>query len=781
MKNTAQPRDVVAQKARNSFNMNSMSISNIWMKVGQVMSKEVLTICPKETVAFAAMQMSAKDVSCIIVLDNEDIGGILTETDLLRRTMAKGKDARQTAVAEIMSSPVQTASLELSVLDASRLMEAKHIKRLPILKDGRLAGIVTQTDLTRILTYYGTWKDVSEIMSSEVVSIQNDSSVADAAHLMASCGISALAVMAGNKVVGILTERDLLKRVIALYKDPNHTRTEKVMSSPVVSVPANFSVFSASKMMEKTGIRRLLVMDDDKLKGIVTQTDIFMAVKNKLQTEEQKNFKLLEKSKSPIYIADLNHVITYLNPAFTELFEVYDTHEIIGRPLLDERFWCNPADRKAFLEGLGKGCFQSKELVLKTAKGKQLYVTIFSHFTTSPRGEINGWQGIVYDVTAKKELTALRAAEQALRESKQKWRSLAENILDTLLAVDQNGIIQFMNHAVAELTPENVIGTSIYGYVKVDHQPIIRDAIGRAFRTGKPQQYQVQGIGEHGPETWWETRVVPVMDGSQVVSVNLISTDFTERWEAQNRQAELLAQIERANLELKDFAYSVSHDLKAPLRGIRILATWISEDCTDKFDERGKEQMDLLIRRVDQMRSLIDGILEYSRVGRLDKQTVQLDLNELIPDIIDIISPPDHVDLTIENELPIIEYEPTRIRQVFQNLLSNAVKYMDKPQGQIRINCDEQADWWQFSITDNGPGIEKEHFETIFQMFQTLAPKDKSDSTGIGLALVKRIVKTYGGKVWVESEFGRGSTFFFTIPKNNIRIRNAELQSSTVS
>ena len=107
--------------------------------------------------------------------------------------------------------------------------------------------------------------------------------------------------------------------------------------------------------------------------------------------------------------------------------------------------------------------------------------------------------------------------------------------------------------------------------------------------------------------------------------------------------------------------------------------------------------------------------------------------------------------------------------------------YMDKPQGQIRINCDEQADWWQFSITDNGPGIEKEHFETIFQMFQTLAPKDKSDSTGIGLALVKRIVKTYGGKVWVESEFGRGSTFFFTIPKNNIRIRNAELQSSTVS
>jgi PAS domain S-box-containing protein len=408
-------------------------------------------------------------------------------------------------------------------------------------------------------------------------------------------------------------------------------------------------------------------------------------------------------------------------------------------------------------------------------------VTIFSHFTTSPRGEINGWQGIIYDVTAKKELTALRAAEQALRESEQKWRSLAENILDTLLAVDRDGIIQFMNHAVAELAPEDVIGTCIYGYVKADHQPIIRDAIGRAFQTGRPQQYQLQGIGEHGPETWWETRVVPVMNGSQVASVNLISTDITERWEAQKRQAELLAQIERANQELKDFAYTVSHDLKAPLRGIKVLATWISNDYADKFDDQGKEQLDLLTKRVDKMHSLIDGILQYSRVGRLDKQAALIDLNELMPEVIDMVSVPDHIVVNIENELPVIEFEPTRISQVFQNLISNAVKYMDKPQGQIRIDCLEKADCWQFSINDNGPGIKEEYFERIFQMFQILVSEDEFDSTGIGLAIVKRIIETYGGNIWVESEFGYGSTFFFTVPKHNSEIKNAESQYNTVS
>jgi signal transduction histidine kinase len=109
--------------------------------------------------------------------------------------------------------------------------------------------------------------------------------------------------------------------------------------------------------------------------------------------------------------------------------------------------------------------------------------------------------------------------------------------------------------------------------------------------------------------------------------------------------------------------------------------------------------------------------------------------------------------------------EPTRIQQVFQNLLSNAIKYMDKPEGKIRIACIAEGRQWKFSIADNGPGIEQQHFEKIFQLFQTLAPRDRVESTGVGLALVKKIVEMYGGRIWLESTVGQGSTFFFTLPR----------------
>ncbi len=112
-----------------------------------------------------------------------------------------------------------------------------------------------------------------------------------------------------------------------------------------------------------------------------------------------------------------------------------------------------------------------------------------------------------------------------------------------------------------------------------------------------------------------------------------------------------------------------------------------------------------------------------------------------------------------------VYFEKTRIEQVFQNLLSNAIKFMDKPQGKITIACTETNGYWQVSVTDNGPGIEKRHFDRIFQIFQKLSDKKYLDSTGIGLALVKKIVEMYGGKVWVESELGLGTTFFFTLKK----------------
>jgi signal transduction histidine kinase len=233
--------------------------------------------------------------------------------------------------------------------------------------------------------------------------------------------------------------------------------------------------------------------------------------------------------------------------------------------------------------------------------------------------------------------------------------------------------------------------------------------------------------------------------------------DVTER-------KKLLGQIESISNEFQDFVYIVSHDLKAPLRAIKALTDWLAADYADKFDADGKEQLNLLLSRVNRMTNLIEGVLQYSRIGRVTEAPVQIDTNQLLPEVIDSLAPPANIHITIENQLPVITSELTRIQQVFQNLLSNAVRFMDKPEGVIKVGCTEENGFWKFSVSDNGPGIAEQHFEKIFKLFQTLQPKDQFESTGVGLTLAKKIVELYGGRIWLTSKLGQDTTFFFTLP-----------------
>lgn len=248
--------------------------------------------------------------------------------------------------------------------------------------------------------------------------------------------------------------------------------------------------------------------------------------------------------------------------------------------------------------------------------------------------------------------------------------------------------------------------------------------------------------------------------------------------ERTEKQTELLIKVDNINKELKDFASIVSHDLKAPLRGIKSLATWILDDCSDKLGEKGNEQMNLLLGRVERMHNLIDAVLQYSRVGRTEEKIVKVNLNDFVPEAIDMLVPPQNISITIENTMPVIECAEIHLMQLFQNLLSNAIKYMDKPQGLIKIGCIEQDGFWKFSIADNGPGIEEKHFDKIFKMFQALSVSEDSEGTGVGLTIAKKIVELYGGSIWVESEIGKGSTFFFTLPKQEMGVIDAKLETN---
>lgn len=235
--------------------------------------------------------------------------------------------------------------------------------------------------------------------------------------------------------------------------------------------------------------------------------------------------------------------------------------------------------------------------------------------------------------------------------------------------------------------------------------------------------------------------------------------------ELETRVQQRTSALEIANKELSGFAYVVSHDLKAPLRAISRLAQWLVSDYADAFDDDGKQMIELLVGRVKRMDSLIEGILEYSRIGRLEGEPIAVDLNQVVRDVLDSLAPPEHIQVEVAHELPTLTIDKIRIMQVFQNLISNAIKFLDNPRGEITIDCTSDDAFWIFSVGDNGPGIDPKYHDRIFRIFQTLQPRDTFESTGIGLSLVKKIIEWYGGRVWVESAIGQGSVFRFSLPK----------------
>ncbi len=390
-----------------------------------------------------------------------------------------------------------------------------------------------------------------------------------------------------------------------------------------------------------------------------------------------------------------------------------------------------------------------------------------------------------------REIDVRRRVEEALRKAEEKYRTQFEGALDAIFIADaETGIITDCNPA----------GTKLVGREK-------SELIGQNQQTLHPKK-EIEGkftksFKEHLKEKQGQTLETQVVTKNGeirdvAIKANLLEIrgktllqgifrDITERKKAEQALEKLNKDLEsankelgRSNKELNDFAYIVSHDLKAPLRGINTLVNWISTDYADKLDKDGKEQIDLLLGRVERMQNLINGILQYSRVGRVKEEKTQVNLTEIMPSIIDMVAPPENITITIENELPVIECEVTRITQVFQNLLSNAIKYMDKPQGQVRIGCIEENDCWKFSVADNGPGIEEKYFDRIFQIFQTLSPRDEVESTGVGLTVVKKVIEMYGGRIWVESKPGEGSTFLFTLSKQKKVIEDTKLELSII-
>lgn len=243
--------------------------------------------------------------------------------------------------------------------------------------------------------------------------------------------------------------------------------------------------------------------------------------------------------------------------------------------------------------------------------------------------------------------------------------------------------------------------------------------------------------------------------------IDLMRSKTQEIVEMNKQREKLLQELEYQNKELSEYAHMVSHDLKSPLRSIDALSAWLNEDYTDVIDDEGKQTIKLIRDNVEKMDALITGILNYSTIGKNEESVYPVDLNLLLKEIIEYINIPDHIKVIVQGELPVVNGDKHRLQQLFQNLIVNAIASNDKAKGQVEIGCVSSVEPYHFYVKDNGKGIENSYFDKIFRAFFKLENTQKS--IGIGLSIVKKIVEIYKGKIWVESEISKGTTFNFIL------------------
>ncbi len=252
-------------------------------------------------------------------------------------------------------------------------------------------------------------------------------------------------------------------------------------------------------------------------------------------------------------------------------------------------------------------------------------------------------------------------------------------------------------------------------------------------------------------------------------SERALTSRLAEQHRLSEERSALIAALEQSNRELDQYAYVASHDLKTPLRGIASLATWIEEDLGEAVSAEAREQFQMLRRRVDRLETFLDGLREYSRANRPADRPERVDVRKVVLAQVDLLGPPPGVTVRVPERMPTIQCELVPFQRVWMSLLSNAFKHGRREGGTVEITADDRGDAWEFTVRDDGPGVDARYHGRIFGVFQTLAARDRIEGAGIGLALVKKIVESRGGAVSIDSGKGRGAAFRFRWPKRPVQ------------
>lgn len=523
---------------------------------------------------------------------------------------------------------------------------------------------------------------------------------------------------------------------------------------------------------------------------------------------------ILNSALDPIVVIDASGIVREFSPAAERTFG-YTRDAAVGQELatliIPGRF--RDAHRRALARVAQTGettlIGRRVEMVALRADGSEFPVELTIARTTAPGPTL--FTGFLRDISQQK------SAEQSLYDGA-RLATLSADIGTTLTRVDSLremlqgcavAVVARLDAAFARIWTLNVeqqvlelqASAGLYTHLDGPHGrvPVGMFKIGLIAAERAPHlTNHVVGDPRVGDQAWAKREGMvafagyPLMIGDELVGVlamfsrrPLSDADFAglstvaqgialgiarqRGVEALRDRAEQLAALasalERTNRELDQFAYIASHDLKAPLRGIANLSQWIEEDLGGQAPDTVRTHLNLLRGRVHRMEALIDGVLEYSRAGRVRSEPESVDTARLVQDVADLLSIPPQVRLEVGPTLPTVVTERLPLQQVLLNLIGNAVKH-HRGEGDhlVRVEAVTSDDGHEFRVTDNGPGIAPAFHDRIWGIFQTLEARDKVEGTGIGLALVKKIVEARGGRAWVDSTEGRGATFGFTWP-----------------
>jgi len=378
------------------------------------------------------------------------------------------------------------------------------------------------------------------------------------------------------------------------------------------------------------------------------------------------------------------------------------------------------------------------------------------------QGEVICWAGINLDVSRFKE------TEASLRASEERYRSLVELIPQLVWTADRDGKVLDVNQRWLDYTGVTSLAEVIENFglrslIHEDDREFLREAWHHCQNSGIPLQAESRIRQHDGVYRWYLHQAVPQKNESgEVLKWYGACTDIDEQKQLESEYANLLQKLQERNQDLDQFSYVVSHDLKTPLRAIANLAEWLEEDLNDLIPPENREQLQLMRSRVFRMEDLINGLLNYARIGRDEIALEEVSLNDLLADIIDLLDPPATFVIETPENLPSIFTKRVLLNQVLANLIGNAIKHHDRQDGKVTISFKDEPDFYEFAIADDGEGIPTEQQSRIFDIFQTLDNPNSKQSTGIGLAIVKKIVETEKGRIKLQSELGKGSTFTFT-------------------